>query len=32
MKKTNQNLAKNKDYDLEHMPSFIKDAPWYMKD
>lgn len=21
---------KKKDYDLEHMPKFIKDAPWYM--
>ena len=24
--------GKKKDYDLEHMPNFIKDAPWYMKD
>ena len=23
---------KKKNYDLEHMPNFIKDAPWYMKD
>ena len=21
---------KKKDYDLEHMPKFIKEAPWYM--
>ena len=23
---------KKKDFNLEHMPNFIKDAPWYMKD
>ena len=23
---------KKKDFNLQHMPNFIKDAPWYMKD
>ena len=23
---------KKKDYNLEYMPDFIKDAPWYLKD
>ena len=25
-----QATANKKDYDLEHMPKFIKDAPWYL--
>jgi len=27
---TTNTKTKKKDYDLEHMPNFIKDAPWYM--
>ena len=27
---TSKKDTKKKDYDLEHMPRFIKEAPWYM--
>jgi hypothetical protein len=25
-------MKKEKEYDLQHMPNFIKDAPWYLGD
>lgn len=29
---TAESAAKKEAYNLEHMPSFIKDAPWYLRD